>query len=73
MSFSQNDRSSLSPVGNISGHWLTLLASDTYKMFNKVSNIVSVIGLFSEIWPFWAKFELSQLIDGFGYGLIGIP
>ena len=73
MSFSQNDHSTLSPVGNKIGHWLTLLAIDHYNFFNEVSNLVSVSNVFSEIWPFWAKFELDQLIDGFDYGVIGIP
>ena len=73
MSFSQKDRSSLIPMGNTSGHWLTLLESDPCKNFNEVSNLVSVSNVFNEIWPFWEKFELAQLIDGFDYGVIGIP
>ena len=39
MPFSWNDRSSLSPVVNIVGHWLILLVSDPCKIFNKVSNV----------------------------------
>ena len=73
ISFSQNDRSSLSPVVNTVGHLLTLLASYPWKLFNEVSNLVSVSNVFSEIWPFWSKFELSQQIDGFDYGVIAIP
>ena len=48
------------------------MASDPCKLFNEVSNLVSVSDVFSEIWPFWSKFELAQLIDGFNYGVIGI-
>ena len=58
---------------NIVGHWLILLVSDPCKIFNKVSNLVLVRNVFSEIWPFWEKFELAQLINGFDYGVIGIP
>ena len=60
-------------MGNTAGNWLTPLASDHCKLFNEVSNLVSVSDVFSEIWPFWAKFELAQLINGFYYGVIGIP
>ena len=60
-------------MGNTVGHWLTLLASDPCKFFNEVSNLVSVSDVFSEIWPFWAKIELPQLIDGFDHGVIVIP
>ena len=60
-------------MGNEVGYWLTLLAIDPYNFFNEVSNLVSVSNVFSEIWPFWAKFELAQLIDGFNYGVTGTP
>ena len=73
MSFSQNYCSSLRPVVNTAGHWLTLLASDHCKIFNEVSNSVSVSSVLSEIRPFLAKFELAQLIDGFDYEVTGIP